>query len=771
MLAEYASSKGALVTDEHGSTGTTSWYQHELAAEREYIAKLYRRLDTLREEKQRQLARVQAQGLQGSLQNQSERDSFATLYRDRINQLNAVDERLVFGRLDTTHDVTRHIGRIGLADDDRSRLLVDWRAPEAAPFYQATAAHPQGVARRRHIMMSGRTVESFEDDVLTSDNEDNASQALLSAVSAPRTGVMGDIVATIQREQDEIIRDDMRGVLVVQGGPGTGKTAVALHRAAYLLYTHRERLAKSGVLLVGPSEAFMNYIDQVLPSLGETGVVMSSLGNIYPGIHGIPETSAEAAQIKGRAEMAEVIANAVSLRQRSIPETTYVHVEGTRLRVRPVQIRRAIHHARESGRPHNQAREVFVDHMVKTLYDQLRDIVSPKREDGLVNKADRSYLRQEIRQSVEVRRLLNLCWMPLSPTGLVKQLLSTPQYLVDAAPMLNVREILCLLRQPGAPLTEADVPLVDEAAVALGEFGTLASGTSKDPQKQRNLETAEAALENMHYTLEDIGVDGVVTAEMLAAAQDPETVWQSVADRARTDRTWTYGHIIVDEAQELTHMQWRMLFRRSPLRSFTIVGDLAQASGADAKSDWSTVLAPFAGERWRQTELTVNYRTPARIAEAAAEVATQAGRPVTTPQALRQGEYEPELVATTSQQCASHVLETVEKQLRRIQGGLVGIIAPIPEHEALHEVLERAYPGRVWRGIGRRRDRDIVLVSPQQAKGLEYDAVIIIEPQDIVMAAGGSVGDLYVAMTRATQTLTLVTTATVEQLPRGLQDI
>src|SRR5699024_7307266 len=177
---------------------------------------------------------------------------------------------------------------------------------EAAPFYQATAANRQGVARRRHIMMSGRTVESFEDDVLTSTESGQASQALLSAVSAPRTGAMGDIVGTIQREQDEIIRDEMRGVLVVQGGPGTGKTAVALHRAAYLLYTYRDRLAKSGVLLVGPSEAFMNYIDQVLPSLGETGVVMRSLGNLYPGIAARPETDHAAVEIKGRAVMQEI---------------------------------------------------------------------------------------------------------------------------------------------------------------------------------------------------------------------------------------------------------------------------------------------------------------------------------------------------------------------------------------------------------------------------------------------------------------------------------
>lgn len=770
MLANIVSSKGALVTDQKGSTETISWYQQQLAAERNHAAKLYGRLDELREQKQQQLVRIQAQGLQGSYQNQSERDSFASLYQDRINQLNAVDDRLVFGRLDTDNDVQRHIGRIGLSDDDRTRLLVDWRAPEAAPFYQATAANPQGVVRRRHIMMTGRDVESFEDDVIGSDNAHEASKALLSAVTAPRTGMMGDIVATIQREQDEIIRDQMRGVLVVQGGPGTGKTAVALHRAAYLLYTYRERLAKTGVLLVGPSEAFMNYIDQVLPSLGESGVVMSSIGNIYPDIEAVVERDPAVAELKGLATMQQIIANAVSLRQRSIPETTWVHVDGIRLRIRPIQIRRAIGHARASGKPHNQAREVFVDHMVRTLYDQMRDIVSPKREDGLINKADRSYLRQEIRQSSEVRRLLNMCWMPLTPTGLVNQLLSDPKYLVDAAPMLTAKQIRTLLRKSGTPFTEADVPLIDEAAVVLGD---LAPDTAEASQKlnQRNLDTAEAALENMHYTLEDIGVDGVVTAEMLAAAQEPETTWGSVADRARDDRTWTYGHVIVDEAQELSYMQWRMLFRRSPLRSFTIVGDLAQASGTDTSADWGSVLQPFAEDSWRLSELTVNYRTPERITKAAANVATFAGRPVTTPKALREGDYEPELIHTTAANRDQALLTTLNKQLHRVPGGLIGIIAVGQDYAHARGLLEEHYPGRIWTGTGRRRDRDLALVTARQAKGLEYDAVVILEPQDLVTAAGGSVGDLYVAMTRATQTLTLLTTASAEDLPAGLQGI
>ena len=758
------------MTDQNASTDTTSWYQQQLDEERHYVAKLYDRLDTLRDEKKQQLTRIQAQGLQGSYQNQSERDSFASLYQDRINQLNAVDDRLVFGRLDTDDAMTRHIGRIGLSDDEHTRILVDWRAPEAAPFYQATAVNRQAVARRRHIMMSGRTVESFEDDVLTSTDSGQASQALLSAVSAPRTGAMGDIVGTIQREQDEIIRDEMRGVLVVQGGPGTGKTAVALHRAAYLLYTYRDRLAKSGVLLVGPSEAFMNYIDQVLPSLGETGVVMRSLGNIYPGIEAQPEADPAAAEIKGRAAMQEVIANAVMLRQRTIPETTWVTVDGIRLRVRPMQIRRAIGHARESGKPHNQAREVFVDHMVRTLYDQMRDIVSPKREDGLVNKADRSYLRQEIRQSRDVRRLLNLCWMPLTPRGLVNELLSQPQYLVDAAPMLTATEIRTLLRAPGTPFTEADVPLIDEAAVAVGDLVVDASQGSKKTH-QRNLDTAEAALENMHYTLEDIGVDGVVTAEMLAAAQEPETTWASVADRAQKDRTWTYGHVIVDEAQELSHMQWRMLFRRSPLRSFTIVGDLAQASGADPSTDWGSILEPFAPNHWRLAELTVNYRTPERITQAAANVALAAGRRVTTPTALREGDYDPELLHTTTDDLEKILHSAVEQQFQRFPEGLIGVIAVGDDHAKVYQVLEDTYPGQVWTGTGRRRDRNIALVTAQESKGLEYDAVIIVEPQHVVHDADESVGNLYVAMTRATQTLTMITTARADQLPAGLRDI
>ncbi|NKX52442.1 AAA family ATPase, partial [Arthrobacter deserti] len=291
--------------------------QAELEHERNYAAGLSRRLDELRAEKQEQLAKVRRGGAVGSMQNMSERDAFATMYEDRLAQLNAVDDRLVFGRLDLDSGEARYIGRIGLSTADLQRLMVDWRAPEAGAFYQATAFDRLGVPRRRHLILNGRQVRGIEGDVLdTSMLADSSSLqgegALLAALNSKRTGQMSDIVGTIQAEQDRIIRAPMPGVLVVQGGPGTGKTAVALPRAAYLLYTHRDRLKSAGVLLVGPSSSFMSYIERVLPSLGETGVVMSTLGRLMPGIHAVPESNPAVAEVKGRLAMADVVARAVA---------------------------------------------------------------------------------------------------------------------------------------------------------------------------------------------------------------------------------------------------------------------------------------------------------------------------------------------------------------------------------------------------------------------------------------------------------------------------
>ncbi len=428
----------------------------DLVHEQEYVAGLYARLDELRAEKRAQLAQVRKAGAVGTMQNVSERDAFAALYEDRLAQLDAVDDRLVFGRLDLDSGEAQYIGRIGLSTADLQRLMVDWRAPEAGHFYQATAFDRQGVRRRRHlILQGGRDVKAIEDDVLDAgmlaDNDSLQGEgALLAALNSKRTGRMSDIVGTIQSEQDRIIRSSISGALVVQGGPGTGKTAVALHRAAYLLYTHRERLKSAGVLLVGPSSSFMHYIERVLPSLGETGVVMASLGRLMPGIHAVPEEDADVAALKGKLDMATVVANAVANRQRTPAEDRILEVDSRKLTLTVRQVRRAREKARATGKPpHNEARLTFVKILLRELTEQLTDLVE---EGNIGNNADRAYLAEDVRSARDVRIALNLCWMPMTPEKLISELFSKPAILEACTPHLTAEQRALLQRPVDAPL-------------------------------------------------------------------------------------------------------------------------------------------------------------------------------------------------------------------------------------------------------------------------------------------------------------------------------
>lgn len=754
---------------------TLSVRESELALERERVAVRYARLDALRAEKQQQLARVRRAGLQGSLQNHSERDAFAALYEDRLAQLEAVEERLVFGRLDLETDGqdadagTRYIGRIGLTDEDHERLLVDWRAQEAGAFYQATPLHRQGVRRRRHLMLRGRTVQDIEDEVLdpalAQEQPDGLSVggqgALLAAVSARRTGRMHDIVATIQTEQDQLIRRPLAGAVVVQGGPGTGKTAVALHRAAYLLYTHRERLAKAGVLLVGPSLGFLRYIERVLPSLGETGVVMASLGTLYPGVTAVPEADPRSAALKGRIEAAQMVQAAVARRQRLIPARRGLDVDGTRLVLTPGMVRRARDRARATGKPHNQARDTFVKILLRELADQLRE----RLEKSAGASVNRDYLLEDVRSSRDVRVALNLCWMPMTPERLLAEVFSTPQTLRACAPWLDDDEVALLLRDPSAPWTEADVPLLDEAAELLGPLPSGARAEDGEAQRRRNLENAKAALENVHQTLADMGADGVVDAETLARANEQGTVRRTTAEQARQDRSWTYGHVVVDEAQELSPMQWRLLVRRCPMRSFTIVGDIAQASAPGAPKTWAEALQGSFDDRVGLEELSVNYRTPARIVRWAAEVAQAAGVRVSAPAAVREGEHEPTLTAVAPQEVEQALLSRLAELRRQVPDGLAALVVP----DELVPPLTRSLRAQ---GLGVDRAPapgvDVVVATACETKGLEFDVVVLGSPERLLADAHGVVGDLYVAMTRCTQALAVVTGAPAEQLPAGL---
>ena len=768
-----AAARGPMRGSEHGddeAAGTVPMPPLEagLAEERAYVAALYQRLDQLREESQAQLSKVRSTGAVGTMQNISERDAFATMYADRLAQLNAVDDRLVFGRLDLDSHESRYIGRISLTSESRQRLMLDWRAPEAGVFYQATAFDRRGVRRRRHLLLKRRAVQSLEDEVLDASvlaegTENHGDGALLAALTARRTGQMGDIVATIQAEQDRIIRADRSGILVVQGGPGTGKTAVALHRAAYLLYAHRERLKSAGVLIVGPNSTFMSYIERVLPSLGETGVVMSSLADLYPGVRGVEEPDPAVAEIKGRLDWVQIIADAVAHRRRNIPAPREVSVDGVKVSVTPKMIRRGIERAKATGKPYNEARETFVKVMVKEIAEKLERILE-ERSQG--NEADRSYLTEDVRASHQVRVLLNLCWLPRTPQALLEDLFSKPDYLAAVAGELSEGDRRLLMREPGANFTTADVPLLDEAAELLGELDETA-GREQARQKaaqEQDLENARKAVENAAPQLEEMGIEGFLDAEAVAALNADSAARMTAAERAGVDRTWTYGHVVVDEAQELSPMQWQILMRRCPLKSFTAVGDTAQGSSPSATTSWQQAFSPFIDDRLRVEELTVNYRTPRNIMELAERVAEANGLQTTELRTVREGDHEP--VVEFHDEAAALIpaaTAAVAAEHERLGEGLVAVIVPEPLAAPVRESLLKTYGQRLGRGAGS-MTQDVVALTADEAKGLEFDGVVLVEPAQLLEEAGGRVGSLYVSLTRSTQSLRILAS---RDLPAG----
>lgn len=739
----------------------------ELAAEQQTVDGLYARLDDLRAQTRDRLARVRRSGPSGSPQNRSERDAFATLYEDRVAQLEAVEERLVFGRLDLEDGVRRYVGRIGLTDEEQSPLLTDWRAPAAQPFYRATAAHPDGVVRRRHVVTRGRTVTGVEDEVLDldllADGDDarltglSGEGALLAGLAAGRTGRMGDIVATIQAEQDRIIRDELQGALVVQGGPGTGKTAVALHRAAYLLYAHRRVLERSGVLLVGPSRTFLRYIDQVLPSLGETGVVTTTVAELVPGLVATGAEPEEVAELKGRAVMASVVARAVRDRQRVPAEATTVRVDGRTVVVRPQDVASAIARARRNHRPHNLARVGFVRDMLARLAEQYVQQLG-----GEIPPDERGEIVEELRTTREIRIALNLAWMPLTPEKLVADLWAKPWRLESAAPQLSPAQRRLLARDADAAWTPADVPLLDEAAELLGEDDQAARAQARAAAERRQSELAYA-----RQVLESTGSGALVSAEMLADRFASSGPALTTAERAAADRSWTYGHVVVDEAQELSAMAWRALLRRVPTRSLTIVGDVAQTTAAAGARDWARTLDPVLRSSWRLAELTVNYRTPAVVADTARRVAVAAGLPVSpltsardVPDALVVEPVGADAVPATAARYAEKAVTEVSDAAG---AGRVAVIGRPEQLARVHEALRDAGTPAVLGAGASSADLDapLVLLTPQEAKGLEFDVVVLVEPADVLAA---SAGDLYVAMTRPTRALRVLHSA---PLPAG----
>lgn len=400
----------------------------DLAHEQGYVSMLYERLDELRAYASNRLSRVLLEG-GGTPQARSERESFTQMYSEDLARYDAAENGLCFGRIDVEGE-HRYVGRVGILDEDGDyeTLLLDWRAPLARPFYLATPAAPEGVTRRRHIRTRRRTVTAINDEYLDLDAAQAhggaggvggvaGESALLSALNAARTGQMHDIVETIQSEQDAIIRSNHRSVLVVQGGPGTGKTAVALHRAAYLLYTYRQQLDRSGVLIVGPNATFLDYISQVLPSLGETGVLLSTIGDLYPGVRATREDSLDEGEIKGSLAMIDVLKKAVRDRQEVPKSPIELRFDTYPITLDRKIVTRARGRARSSRRPHNLARPIFVSAAIEALADQLAATLGRNVVDGsnLLSREDIADMRDEMREDPAIMAALDGLWPDLTP--------------------------------------------------------------------------------------------------------------------------------------------------------------------------------------------------------------------------------------------------------------------------------------------------------------------------------------------------------------------
>ncbi len=755
-----------------------SSYSAQLHEEQQAVSRAYDRLDALRAQVRARLDTVRAAGSHGSPTQRTERDSFATMYEDRLTQLRAVEDRLVFGRLDNAKGEHRYIGRLGLSDERHEPILTDWRAEAARPFYEATPSSHGDIVMRRHITLNFREVVGVEDEVLDvhSDQVGQASSAgtltgegaLLASLNAKRTGKMTDIVATIQAEQDRIIRADLNQAVVVQGGPGTGKTAVALHRAAYLLYTHRRALERSGVLVIGPSSTFLHYIDQVLPSLGETGVVSRTIADLIPGVIATGHDDLRAAKLKGERRMAKAIANAVAARERIPSELPTIRINGFTCPMLRVDLEQAITDAKRTRQPHNKARESFVHSMLIAMRNRYVEQLDYTPEQAELND-----VMQQLRMNDALRKTLNLAWLPMTGTWLVDQLFAKPDQLRRFAPWLEERDIRTLTRPKGSPFTISDVPLLDEAMELLGP-------DPKAVARQKALDAKRAEEEQFAQdTLAQAGIgSGIITSQMLVDninGMDAELT----AQRAGADREWTYGHVVVDEAQELTAMDWRMLIRRCPSRSFTIVGDVAQTSALGGTRSWRRMMDPLFGpHNWSLNELTTNYRNPKEVSQLACDFASAEGLYISTVNAVRGVADSVRRLTLTDESLladavAHQAIDLVRAHVGADGTGRVAIIAPDALLASLRarvyaELRQTLAPKEFERLSSQSSwDEQVTICSTRTVKGLEYDAVMVVQPGRIEEDAPSRIvaaSDLYVAMTRSTQRLLIVRTNDDEKI-------
>lgn len=759
--------------------------QAEMAAEQAHVDAAYARLDSMRLAAQAVADGFGDAARGGTHQARLEREAANAITRRRLAALDIGDQPLVFGRVDLEDHDEFHIGRLAVNDEDQNPLVVDWRAPVAEPFYRATPLQPMSVVRRRHFQTRGREIVGLDDEVFDQEAAADAGftvvgeGALLAALERERTGRMRDIVATIQAEQDEAIRAPLEGLLVVGGGPGTGKTAVALHRAAYLLYTYRKKLS-AGVLMIGPSPVFLHYVEQVLPSLGEDEVHLSTINGLKSRVR-TPRVESNALRaLKGDHRMVRVVAKAVRDRQRVIARDQTFSVDGYLVRIRRRDSARIIDRVRRARGTHNERRRMAVRMLVERCRLRYLDAMTAefRRGPGYGRGGESAHrpglaaaiargedppdewldsLEARLRRLPEFKAMIEWMWPILSGTELLNDLFGFEALVRSASDGVLTPDEQRMLVRPRDPdvhkveWSEADLALIDEADALLGP------PEAAIPHKRRRRD-ADAALDAAHRVVDEMGLGGFMRASDLVDRMGLGSNGSGTGEIDLEPRK--YAHVLVDEAQDLTPMQWRMLARRCPSGSFTVVGDFGQASVPGCCTTWGQVRSLLPPRGGREVVLSVNYRTPAEIMDLAHGVLAAAAPNIAATRALRRtGEY-PEVVAVND------VVPASADHARRFRAlpGTTAVIASPSLHsdlvDALVDVGASADPAAAL-------DAPISVLAPGAAKGLEFDHVVVVEPATLVEENRAGLRLLYVTLTRATKDLVVVHR---DSLPAALAD-
>ena len=707
--------------------------EQEIAREQEFVDRVYLQLEHAATQAEALAKEGHGRGRLGHEGGLVERDAMVFQAAKRLATLNAAHEGLVFGRLDLgdEDEGPRYIGRIGLRDENRDSLLVDWRAPAAAVFYQATAADPQGVVRRRVLRCAGQEVVAVEDDLL--DSEDPTADrlpivgegALMAQLSRARDRSMHSIVATIQAEQDEAIRAPGKGIVLITGGPGTGKTVVALHRAAYLLYTDRRRYEGGGVLIVGPSGVFMRYIERVLPSLGETAVALRSLGEVVDGIKGVRHDDPAVADVKGSARMAELMRRTA---RQAVPGTPrefriFYRDENIVLTSRDLsQLRRQLLSQSKRNRQLSRVPQALLD----LRWRQVRG--ERGRDRG------REQFDGEMLGNPAFLDFVLAWWPPLDATEVLRWL-ADPELLARVGEGVVSQEDRALLTKSwshdggGPDWSVEDVPLLDELRYQLGDL----------PDRHDDEDDPLAHLVDEH------------TREVTTIADRDYAPGPRTATRTADD---SYAHVLVDEAQDLSPMQWRMVGRRGRAASWTVVGDPAQSSWPVPDEASRARDEAFGDKPRHEFHLSTNYRNSKEIYDFAAAYAARVGLDADLPNAVRSTGIDPEERRVDDLEAG---VRAAVVELTAAVEGTVGIVVAAARRTSAQTWLD------TWDELGDDRlggaDARIAVLTGLDTKGLEFDGIVVVEPSEIEAESLTGRATLYVVLTRATQRMVTVSTA------------